>query len=44
MYRCAECGASAIVNLGITVRSCECAAGIVADMQATAHGAGGVRG
>lgn len=44
MYRCAQCGAAVIVSLGITVRSCECNAAITADMEATAHGAGGVRG
>jgi hypothetical protein len=42
MYHCSECGASVTVKDATFVRTCKHDAPVVADMTATAKGAGGL--
>lgn len=41
-YRCAECGRAVAVVEGNMIRACACEAGVIAEMSATARGAGGL--
>lgn len=41
-YVCRDCGAAAMLIRGEVVRKCDCEAPVVADMQSTLEGRGGV--
>lgn len=42
MYKCKECGLEVIVTNEATIRACKCEAPIIASMEATAFGKGGM--
>lgn len=41
-YFCAECEIEIVVSDGTPVKECECDAPIIAEMESTLHGVGGV--
>lgn len=41
-YFCSECKIEVPISDGLPVKSCECDAPIVAEMESTLHGVGGV--
>lgn len=43
MYRCADCSLTVVVLPGLIVRQCECKGAIIAEMQSTLKGVGGVK-
>jgi len=43
MYQCSECGCKAQVIEGKVIRSCDHTAPVIAEMEAIAYGAGGMK-
>ena len=42
MYKCGKCGLEVVVTKEATIRACKCKAPIIASMEATAFGKGGM--